>query len=222
MIIAFANEQINSGKSILAQNFASLCAYAGRKVLLVDSSAKRKSYQWGMERSISGVEQTVPVRAIFGKGLEPELENLSLRYKDIVIDTEGRDCMASRSALAAAKLVIIPLRAGAIDLGRHEVLIGRIQAARMINPNLRVLVIVTRADQELSFEDHTAIEAFVAKIPFAKLSATIVHEESAIGAAVEEGLSAPECTSPDNRAVIEMLSIYREVFENDKQQIHPN
>jgi hypothetical protein len=109
---------------------------------------------------------------------------------------------------------------GSIDSRRQEVLIGRIQAARVINPHLRVLVIVTRADQDISPEDHTSIEAFVAKIPLAKLSATIVHEESAICAAVEEGLSAPECTSPDNRAVIELLSIYREVFENEKQQAH--
>jgi chromosome partitioning protein len=218
MIIAIANEQINSGKSILAENFAALCAYAGRAVMLVDSTSQRKSYLWSVERASSGVEQRVPVRAIGGKGLEPELENLSMRYKDIVIDTEGRDSMASRSALIAARLVIIPVRAGEIDCRRQNVLVRRIEAARQVNPNLRVLVIISRAGHDVSDEDRKAVESFVARIPSAILSQTIIHEEAAFCAAVDEGLSAPECMSPDNRAVIEMLNIYREVFEGEQHQ----
>jgi chromosome partitioning protein len=217
MIIAIANEQINSGKSILAENFASLCAYAGRKVLLVDSTSQRKSYLWSIERGASGIEQKVPVRAIGGKGLEPELENLALRYKDIVIDTEGRDSMASRSALGAARLVIIPIQADEIDARRQEVLVRRIEAARAHNPHLRVLVVISRADHDIAPDELDAVKSFVKKIPMAVLSDTIIHEEAAFRDAFQEGLSAPENASPDNCAVVEMLSIYREVFDGEKK-----
>jgi chromosome partitioning protein len=217
MIIAIANEQVNSGKSILAENIAALCAYVGRKVLLVDSTSQRKSFLWGVERGTSGVEQKLPVRAIGGKGLEPELENLSLRYKDIVIDTEGRDSQASRSALIAARLVIVPVRAGEIDSRRQDVLIRRIEAARVVNPCLRVLVIISRADHEISLDDYNAVKSFVAKIPSAILSETVIHEEAVLCEAFQTGLSAQESSSPDNRAVVEMLSIYREVFYSEKR-----
>lgn len=44
MIVAIVNEHLGSGKSILANNLAALCALAGRNVLLVDNAAQRKSF----------------------------------------------------------------------------------------------------------------------------------------------------------------------------------
>jgi chromosome partitioning protein len=219
MIIAIANEQVNSGKSILAENFAALCAYAGRNVLLIDSTSQRKSFLWSIKRGAAGIMPKVPVRAIGGKGLQPELENISLRYKDIVIDTEGRDSLASRSALIAAQVVVIPVHAQAIDLRRQGILIRRIEEARAFNRHLRVLVIISRAEHNISPEDIQTVESFVEKIPSAVLSKTIIHEEAALFEAFQEGLSVPECTSPDNPAVVEMLSIYREIFECEKRQL---
>ncbi len=217
MIVAIANEHVGSGKSILADNLATLCALAGRNVLLVDNAAQRKSFLWSVERRAAGIVPKVPVRAISGKGLQPELENLSLRYKDIVIDTEGRDSMGSRSALIAARVVIIPMRARKIDLERQETLIKRIEAARLINPHLRVLVVISRAQHDIPIADINAVKLFVARIPSAVLTETIIHEAVALGVAFDEGRSISECRSADNPAVAEMQSIYREVFESEKK-----
>jgi hypothetical protein len=57
----------------------------------------------------------------------------------------------------------------------------------------------------------------VAKIPSAILSETVIHEEAVLCEAFQTGLSAPESSSPDNRAVVEMLTIYREVFYSEKR-----
>lgn len=215
MIVAIANEHAASGKSVLAENLAALCALAGRKVLLVDIASQRKSFLWSVERGSAGIVPKVPVRAICGKGLQPKLENLSLRYKDIVIDTEGRDSMGSRSALIAARVVVIPMRARQIDLGRQETLIRRVQAARVFNPGLRVLVVISRAEHDISAKDVNAVKGFAARIPSAVLIETIIHEEAALCEAFDEGLSIPECRSDDNPAVAAMRSIYQEVFESE-------
>lgn len=217
MIVAIANEHVGSGKSIIADNLAALCAQAGRNVLLVDNASQRKSFLWSVERRVAGIVPKVPVLAISGKGLQPELENLSLRYKDIVIDTEGRDSLGSRSALIAARVVVIPIRARRVDLERQETLIKRIETARLFNPRLRVLVVISRADHHISIEALNAVKAFVSRIPSAVLIETIIHEEVALCKAFDEGRAISECKSADNPAVTEMQSIYREVFESEKK-----
>lgn len=195
MIITITNEQVNSGKSTIAKNLAVLCAHAGRKVVLVDSTSQKKSYY-------DGAVPQVPVRAVSGKGLDSELQNLSIRYKDIVIDTQGRDSMASRSALNAARFVIVPVNVQEIDVKRFESLAAQIRKARWFNPQLRVLVVISCSNAEVPPENLMAVKSFVEKIPPAILSDTVIHEGD---------------NSPDDRAMVEMRGIYEEVFSGDKQ-----
>ena len=78
-------------------------------------------------------------RAISAKGLQPELEHLVHCYHDIVIDSEGRDSMGSRSALIAARVLVVPLD-GVVDGAAQAGLARRIAHARSVNPDLRVLL----------------------------------------------------------------------------------
>lgn len=126
MIITIANESGGATKSILAENLATIRTLAGRKVLLLDNDPQHPCVNWSYERQVKGQHPPVAARSISGKGLQPELENLSYRYHDIVIDTESRDCMGSRSALSAAHVVII-----AIDLDRLDHLHDGKLAARI-------------------------------------------------------------------------------------------
>jgi chromosome partitioning protein len=214
MIVTIANEKGGAEKSILANNLAALCALDGRNVLLIDADPHETSLTWSSERSAAGIKPKVPARAISGKGLQPELENLAPRYNDIVIDTEGRDSLGSRSALIAARVVIIPVQPDQMDSASEEKLIARIDAARLFNPSLRVLFVIAGVKDDPSMGDLAAVRSLVAKIRAATLADMVIHEQAAIRNAFGKGLSMSEYTPAEIRATAEMTNLYSQVFKN--------
>ena len=144
MIIAITDERGGMEKSILAGRLAASRALAGRKVLLLDADPRQGAMEQARNmhdeaRHGSLTQPRLMARAISAKGLQPELEHLVHCYHDIVIDSEGRDSMGSRSALIAARVLVVPLD-GVVDGAAQAGLARRIAHARSVNPGLRVLL----------------------------------------------------------------------------------
>ena len=144
MIIAITDEHGGMEKSILAGRLAASRALAGRKVLLLDADPRQGAMEQARNmhdeaRHGSLTQPRLMARAISAKGLQPELEHLVNCYHDIVIDSEGRDSMGSRSALIAARVLVVPLD-GVVDVAAQAGLARRIAHARSVNPDLRVLL----------------------------------------------------------------------------------
>jgi len=211
VIIAIANQNdSDSGKSVVASNLALLRARAGRKVMLVDADPKRACSDWSSARSANGIKPPVAAHAVGGRDLPQQLETLGRRYNDILIDTESRDTPASRSALIAARLVVVPVTVGQVDLEGHYQLIARLNSARMFNPGLRVLFVIVGSPSDPSEEELAAVRAYVAHVMSATLASTIIHVQ---GAAQQLGGSGIcDVASRDLRAAAEMRELYREVF----------
>jgi chromosome partitioning protein len=185
MIVAVANHSgsgsgsASAGKAIVANNLALLRARAGRRVMLVDTDPRAASCAWCGEMAAAGITPKIAARAICGRALLPELEALRARYNDIVIDTEGRDTADSRAALIAARVAIVPLSVPVtpqqVDLGSQYKLIARLNAARMFNPDLRVLFVLIGAADAPSSEERAAVRAYVARVMSATLVSTMIR-----------------------------------------------
>jgi chromosome partitioning protein len=195
MIIAVANQggaQGGAGKAIVANNLALLRARAGRRVMLVDTDPRAPSCAWCRELAAAGVQPRFAARAITGRALRMALELLRQRYNDIVVDTEGRDTADSRAALIAARLVVVPVTPQQVDLARQYQLIARLNAARMFNPDLRVLFVLVGGDTAPSDEERAAVRAYVARVMSATLASTVIR----------------------GQAPADMDALYREVFHH--------
>jgi chromosome partitioning protein len=153
MIVAIANQDGGSGKTVIAHHLAQLRIRSGRKVMLVDAA-----------------------RAATAGKLVTDLELLRARYNDIVIDTEGRDTAESRAALIAARLVVVPVTPDRVDLSSQYKLIARLNTARMFNPGLRVLFVLV-ADHPTD-EECAAVRAYTARVMSATLASTVIHGEA--------------------------------------------
>ena len=153
MIVAIANQDGGSGKTVIANHLAQLRIRSGRKVMLVDAA-----------------------RAATAGKLVTDLELLRARYNDIVIDTEGRDTAESRAALIAARLVVVPVTPDRVDLSSQYKLIARLNTARMFNPGLRVLFVLV-ADHPTD-EECAAVRAYTARVMSATLASTVIHGEA--------------------------------------------
>ncbi len=160
MIITVTDACGGMGKSILAGRLAASRALAGRKVLLLDADPRQGALECCAARP------KLVARAISAKGLQPELEHLINCYHDIVIDSEGRDSMGSRSALIAARVAILPFDATRVDPAAQARLIERIGRARLFNPGLRVLVVC----EQTAPEERIRAGVFTAQIPAAVLT----------------------------------------------------
>ena len=212
MIIAIAGPGGVGVNIIVAQNMALLRARAGRRVLLVDADPGQRVCRWARRRWESGLKPNLLAESIPGGELGVRLESLQRRCHDIVIHTDGRDSPASRAALIAARTVVVPVLPGQADLERQYQLVARLNAARMFNPDLRVLFVVMSGCADPSGNEVAALRNYVAHVMSASLAGTVIHAGGSEAADWSAGLCVCEAPERDARAAAEMKELYREIF----------
>jgi len=212
MIVAIAGQGEDAGNAIVAANLALLRARAGRRVLLVDADPRQPAGAWSRKRFAEGLKPNVQTEAITGGDLGVRLESLERRFHDIVINTEGRDTPAGRAALISARLVVVPVTVGQVDLDSQYQLIARLNSARMFNPGLRVLFVIMGGAADPSGEEMAAVRNYVAHVMSATLSGTVIHAQGASRLDCVGGHCVCEAPERDTRAAAEMKELYREVF----------
>jgi chromosome partitioning protein len=132
MIVTFTSEGGVAEQRALAHRLAARRARSARRVLFVEGAP-----QFGAPPA----SPNLVWHCVGAQGLSQELENLMLRFPDIVIDAEGRDGLGSRSALIAARVAVVPIAADHCDALARTRLVQRLETARLFNPALRVLFV---------------------------------------------------------------------------------
>ena len=161
MIIAITDPGKSRAASGLADTLASLRSSHGRKVLLIDADARRLS-------------------RFCAEGQQYR------QYQDVVIDTEGYDTLASRAALIAAQVVLVPINVEQADLARQYKLVASLNSARMFNPGLRVKFVLS-AEPAPGSEELRTIRNYVAHVMSATLAGAPLHDADALCREVFQG-----------------------------------
>ena len=103
------------------------------------------------------------VRGLPQPVLHQEAPKLSEKYPLVVIDSPSgyHDSTIPRSAIAAASLVIIPVQPSAVDIWSARDTVKLIDEAKVLNPNLKAMLLVSRAitNTRLGAEAREALEA---------------------------------------------------------------
>ena len=210
MIVAIAGLRSSAAQDALAANLAVLRARQGRTICVVDTDPRRAAFTWGYARGVAGVSPAIPARTVSARSLSLEIESMRASYSDILISTGERDTQESRAALIAARLVLVPLDVGQVDLDAHYQLVARLNAARMFNPGLRVLFVLIGPPGAPSPEDRAAIRVFVAHVMSASLARTVIHAAPACVYGQGRCLCDVETCDPESAA--DMHALYDEVF----------
>ncbi len=130
MIVTVVSEGSHAAKDALAERLALLRGARGRRVLLMDADPRHVH-----------VAGHVMARAVSGKGVQAELENLGQRFQDIVVDAANRDSLGSRAALIGANVVVVPAEGLDGDGPAARRLAERIGNARLFNPGMRIVIV---------------------------------------------------------------------------------
>ena len=211
MILVCGGIKGGSGKTTIACNLAAMLAGAGKDVLLVDADEQESATIFTAIRKRDQPERPQYTSIILREGnLRSELERMRGKYDDIIIDTGGRDTRAQRAGLSLADVLLLPFNPRSLDIWTIENVEKLLEDIRTINPQLRAVSFLNRADPIGSDnQDSREILAEVAGIEFSGI--TIVNRK-AFGRAVSLGLCVTELNNPDRKAASEIAELYEYVF----------
>jgi len=211
MIVLVGGEKGGTGKTTLATNLAAMRASQNRDVLLVDTDPQGSASLWAAIRVEN--PELVRVGSIqkFGKGLAGEIRDLTNRYQDILIDAGGRESIDLRAALTVAQVVVLPVQTSQFDLWTVEAMADLINQAQGFNPELRPLVVLSRASTNAGSRDVDDARELIAEYPGLGLSCAVIRDRVAFRRAAGDGKSVAELAT-DEKAATEAQLLYEEVF----------
>jgi chromosome partitioning protein len=213
MILVCGGIKGGSGKTTMATNLAAIRAGAGKDVLLVDADEQESATIFTAIRKRDQRERPQYTSIILRESqVRAEIERMRLKYDDVIVDTGGRDTRAQRASLSLADVLLLPFNPRSLDIWTIENVEKLLEDMRTINPELRAVSFLNRADPVGSDnQDSREILSEVAGIEFSGI--TIVNRK-AFGKAVSVGLSVVELSNPDAKAAREIVALYEYLFRS--------
>ena len=211
MIVLCGGEKGGTGKSTLATNLAVWLAHQGKDVLLVDTDRQLTSSRW-IDRRHALAESLPEVRGAEKHGnVFHALRDWAGRYDEIIVDAGGRDSEELRTALVAAQVVYLPLRASQPDLETSLHMHELVTLARSLNPHLTARWLLTLAPAGQHAADTHEARDVLRELPGIPLSGVIIHDRKIYRDAIATGHGVVELLNEKAQAEIDALGheIYR-------------
>lgn len=179
------------------------------RTLLIDGDPQETAAVWAAWRKqlhpdLGGPET---VRLI-GNDIMDKGMPLHRQFTHTVIDAGGRDGAGLRNTLLMAERLIIPIGNSSLDAVVLEDFLGVIEDARVHNPRLKFLVLLSRIDSRVPVD---AMKKYVWGLGAGTFVQTI-GERRIYPKAMGEGLTADEYKPSNGAALHELKYFYREVM----------
>ncbi|MFZ4702669.1 MAG: division plane positioning ATPase MipZ [Candidatus Methylumidiphilus sp.] len=209
MIVLFGGEKGGTGKSTLATNLAVWLAKQGRDTIIIDTDRQMTASNWVDRRNSN--ETLVKVHCAEKHGnVFHAVRDISKRYDEIIIDAGGRDSEELRTALVAAHIVYVPLRASQPDLETSVHMNELVTLARGMNPTLDARLIISMAPTNPVINEAKQAQELLRELPVFNLSDTIIRERKVYRDAISDGLGVVEMDNP--KAIAEIEALANEIY----------
>ena len=181
-VFAIANQKGGVGKTTTAVNLAGALALKGRRVLFIDLDPQASAAGWGDSRQGEAPVVVALPHTRLPQGLQAATDGGA---ELVVIDTEPHSEAAAMAATRSADLVLIPCRAGILDLRAIGSTAELVKLAQ--KPAFVVLNAVPPRATQLLADAREAVQVHgleVAPVAF--------QQRAAFGHALTAGKTAPE------------------------------
>lgn len=215
MIIVVGGIKGGSGKTTLATNLTVLRALLGKKVLLVDADEQKSASDWAEHRESLGISTPWTTIQLTGGAVRSQLQKMKHNYDEIIVDTGGRDTTSQRAALTVADVLVAPFQPRSLDVWTIGKLSSLVEEVRAINPELRAVAVINRADPQGN-DNNDAME-IIKEAENVKCLTSVIGQRKAFANAAAEGLGIVELKSQDKKALNEMKDICALLFEDTKK-----
>jgi len=211
MILVAGGIKGGSGKTTLATNLVVMRSREGRDVLLVDADDQQSAAEFTELRAEEMDDAGYTCIRLDDKAVRDQVKRLKNKYNDVVIDTGGRDTTSQRAALTIADALIVPFGPRSLDIWTLERVEELVADARAINSDLEAYSFINRADHQGSYNKETR-EVLTDSDHIEFISPTL-GDRKAFAIAFDYGQSIVEYTPRDRKAIAEMETFYKTVFE---------
>lgn len=215
MIIVVGGIKGGSGKTTVATNLSILRAKEGRDVLLIDADDQETATDFTQLRNerLNGTAGYTSIK-LTGAALRTQVQRLTDKYDDILIDTGGRDTTSQRAALTVADLLLIPFVPRSFDIWTIERVGALVSEMTPANPTLQAYSFINRADPR--GQDNNDAADVLKETSGIQFVDVVIGARKAFGNAAAEGLAVTELKNIDPKASDEILMLYRYIFDIPK------
>lgn len=215
MIVAVGGIKGGSGKTTVATHLAIIRAGEGRDVLLIDADDQETASDFTVFRNErGGVGPNYTGIKLTGAAVRTQTLRLADKYRDIVIDTGGRDTSSQRAALSVADILLVPFVPRSFDIWTLEKVAALIHEMRPANPKLRAFTFLNRADPRGQDNDDAA--QALRETEGLEYTDIALGNRKAFSNAAGQGLAVTELKPGDPKAIAEIMMLYRYLFDISK------
>lgn len=212
MILLLGGEKGGTGKSTLATNLAAWLAQQGGDVLLVDTDRQRTAANWVDRRNRLAETPTVHCTERHGNVFQ-SLRDLVKRYEQVIVDAGGRDSEELRTALVAAQVVYVPLKASQPDLETSRHMNEIVKLARGMNPHLVARVLICMAPTHPAITETAEARELLTELPELQPAGVTIGERKVYRDAMAEGRGV--CEMSNEKALAEIQALAREIYSRE-------
>lgn len=213
MIVALTGVSDNAERFHLANSLAALRALAGRNVLLAHHRLHAVTEDVNGDWEAVDIKIGAASHVIGDAGFQSALEELRLRYDDVVVDIADTDPVGCQLVLNEAEAVIIFIQSAAIDLESGRSLQRRIRTAVGVNPALRIMVVISRTQSEFFARDLGSIEDFFGGVKKPARTNTSVFYSIGQQRVAMRYREINEYASGQESVGTEVRNLYRAIFQ---------
>ena len=143
MVISFLNQKGRVGKTTVSFNVVCELASRGKKVLFVDSDLQGSASLLNEARES---DLGFPIVSIANPSINKAVQQIKADYEYIVIDGIPSISKITQSTILASDVVVVPMQPSGVDVWATESLIEMVDAARVLNPDVVVGIVLNRFD----------------------------------------------------------------------------
>ena len=215
MIIAIANEKGGSGKSTLACNLT-ICQAQKDSTLLIDTDPQKSIVSFLNIRSNENITKNFDFVYRVGETLKKTIQDNKNKYKNIIIDTGGRDSKEMRIAIALSDIVLIPTLPSQFDVSVLDKMVDIIKMAKVANPKLHCYILINRASTNPFLSKKAEyLKEYIKSLEedYIKLLSIIIYEREKYKIATQMGLGVTELPEDKNKAQQEIKKLCNFIFK---------